>query len=89
MNISQWEDVKIVVTFIFLNRVYYKTPKDIRLNYSHFFIHDFSSNLYEKAAYEPYCFLYMTYLANLLRKALMKKIKPMNKNELFQRNFKL
>ena len=59
---------------IYLSQSYYKTPKDIRLNCSHFCIYDFPSNnerslicrennipkqLYEKATEEPYSFMYL------------------------------
>ena len=59
---------------IYLSQSYYKTPKDIRLNCSHFSIYDFPSanerslicrensipkELYEKATKEPYCFVYI------------------------------
>ena len=54
--------------------LYYKTPKDIRLNCSHFSIYEFPSanernlicrensipiKLYEKATEEPFCFVYI------------------------------
>ena len=59
---------------IYLSQSYYKTPKDIRLNCSHFSIYEFPSNnekslicrensipkeLYEKATEEPYSFVYI------------------------------
>ena len=59
---------------IYLSQSYYKTPKDIRLNCSHFSIYEFPSanerrlicnenkipkELYEKATKEPYCFVYI------------------------------
>ena len=59
---------------IYLSQSYYKTPKDIRLNCSHFSIYDFPSanerslicrensipkESYEKAIKEPYCFVYI------------------------------
>ena len=59
---------------IYLSQSYYKTPKDIRLNCSHFCIYDFPSanekslicrensipkELYEKATKEPYSFVYI------------------------------
>ena len=59
---------------IYLSQSYYKTPKDIRLNCSHFSIYDFPSanerslicrensipkELYKKATKEPYCFVYI------------------------------
>ena len=59
---------------IYLSQSYYKTPKDIRLNCSHFSIYDFPSanerslicrensfpkELYEKATKETYCFVYI------------------------------
>ena len=59
---------------IYLSQSYYKTPKDIRLNCSHFAIYEFPSanerslicrensipkELYEKATKEPFCFVYI------------------------------
>jgi len=59
---------------ICLSQSYYKTPKDIRLNCSHFCVYEFPSaneksllcrennvdkKLYEKAANNPYSFLYV------------------------------
>ena len=59
---------------IYLSQSYYKTPKDIRLNCSHFSIYEFPSanerslicrensipkELYEKATKEPFCFVYI------------------------------
>ena len=59
---------------IYLSQSYYKTPKDIRLNCSHFSIYDFQSTnekslicrensilkeLYEKATEEPFSFIYI------------------------------
>ena len=59
---------------IYLSQSYYKTPKDIRLNSSHFVIYDFpstnekslicrennvSKQLYEKATRDPYDFIYI------------------------------
>ena len=59
---------------IYLSQSYYKTPKDIRLNCSHFAIYDFpstnekslicgennvSKQLYEKATRDPYSFIYI------------------------------
>ena len=59
---------------IYLSQSYYKTPKDIRLNCSHFVIYDFpstnekslicrennvSKQLYEKATRDPYDFIYI------------------------------
>ena len=59
---------------IYLSQSYYKTPKDIRLNCSHFAIYEFPSNnekslicrennvskqLYEKATGDPYSFIYI------------------------------
>ena len=59
---------------IYLSQSYYKTPKDIRLNCSHFSIYDFPSTnekslicrengvpkeSYEKATKEPYSFIYI------------------------------
>ena len=59
---------------IYLSQSYYKTPKDMRLNCSHFAIYEFPSNnekslicrennvskqLYEKATGDPYSFIYI------------------------------
>ena len=59
---------------IYLSQSYYKTPKDIRLNCSHFSIYEFpsanekslicrengvSKELYDKATKEPFSFLYI------------------------------
>ena len=59
---------------IYLSQSYYKTPKDIRLNCSHFSIYEFPSanekslicrensipkESYEKATEEPYSFIYI------------------------------
>ena len=59
---------------IYLSQSYYKTPKDIRLNCSHFVIYDFpstnekslicrennvSEQLYERATRDPYDFIYI------------------------------
>ena len=59
---------------IYLSQSYYKTPKDIRLNCSHFAIYEFPSNnekslicrennvskqSYEKATGDPYSFIYI------------------------------
>ena len=59
---------------IYLSQSYYKTPKDIRLNCSHFSIYQFPSanerslicrengiqkELYDKATKEPFCFIYI------------------------------
>ena len=59
---------------IYLSQSYYKTPKDIRLNCSHFVIYEFPSNsergllcrennisieVYEKATRDPYSFIYI------------------------------
>ena len=59
---------------IYLSKSYYKTPKDIRLNCSHFCIYDFPSTnekslichenntpkeVYEKATKDPYSFVYI------------------------------
>ena len=59
---------------IYLSQAYYKTPKDIRLNCSHFCIYDFPSNneksmicrenglskeQYERATSDPYSFIYI------------------------------
>ena len=59
---------------IYLSQSYYKTPKDIRLNCSHFAIYEFpsanerrlicnennvSKQLYEKATGDPYSFIYI------------------------------
>ena len=59
---------------IYLSQSYYKTPKDITLNCSHFSIYEFPSanertlicnenkipkELYEKATKQPYCFVYI------------------------------
>jgi len=59
---------------IYLSQNYYKTPKDITLNCSHFCIYEFPSaneksllcpennvdkKLYEKATNDPYSFLYI------------------------------
>ena len=59
---------------IYLSQSYYKTPKDIRLNCSHFSLYEFpsanerslicrennvSKESYEKATEEPYCFMYI------------------------------
>lgn len=59
---------------IYLSQSYYKTPKDVRLNCSHFCLYEFpsvnekslicrenniSKELYKKATEDPYCFLYI------------------------------
>ncbi|CAH3170674.1 unnamed protein product [Porites lobata] len=59
---------------IYLSQSFYKTPKDIRLNYSHYVIYDFPSSnernmisrelnvtkdQYIKATKQPYSFLYV------------------------------
>ena len=59
---------------IYLSQSYYKTPKDIRLNCSHFCIYEFPSpnerslicrengiqkELYNKATKDPFCFIYI------------------------------
>ena len=59
---------------IYLSRSYYKTPKDVRLNCSHFAFYEFPSNnekslicrennvskqLYENATGDPYSFIYI------------------------------
>ena len=59
---------------IYLSQSYYKTPKDVRINCSHFCIYEFPSTsekslicrennipkeLYDKATEERYCFLYI------------------------------
>ena len=59
---------------IYSSHSYYKTPKDIRLNCSHFCIYEFPSNnekslicyenntpkeVYEKATNDPYSFIYI------------------------------
>lgn len=59
---------------IYLSQSYYKTPKDVRLNCSHFCLYEFpsvnersligrenniSKELYKKATDDPYCFLYI------------------------------
>lgn len=58
---------------IYLSRSYFETPKNIRLNCSHFCIYEFPSaneksicrennipkKLYEEATKDPYCFIYI------------------------------
>ena len=50
---------------IYFSQSFYKTPKDIRLNCSHYVIYDFPSNnernmnQYIKATKQPYSFLYV------------------------------
>ena len=61
-------------TVIYLSQSYYKTPKDITLNCSHFCVNDFPNTnekshicrenntpkeAYEKATQDPYCFVYI------------------------------
>ena len=74
---------------IYLSQSYYKTPKDIRLNCSHFCIYDFPLNnerslicrennipkqLYEKATEEPYSFMYLDKPRKLTTKNFNEKI---------------
>ena len=74
---------------IYLSQSYYKTPKDIRLNCSHFSIYDFPSanersiicsensipkELYEKATKEAYCFVYIDKPPKFTTKNLNEKI---------------
>ena len=74
---------------IYLSQSYYKTPKDIRLNCSHFSIYDFPSaserslicpensipkELYEEATKEAYCFMYFDKPRKFTTKNLNEKI---------------
>ena len=67
------EDIKNC-SVIYLSQSYYKTPKVIRMNCSHFCIYEFPSNsekslicsenntpkeVYEKATKDPYSFIYI------------------------------
>ena len=68
---------------IYLSQSFYKTPKDIRLNYSHFCVYDFPSSnerslisgelgvnkdQYVKATQKPYSFLYVDKPAKKIKK---------------------
>ena len=74
---------------IYLSLSYYKTPKDIRLNCSHFSIYEFPSanekslicrensvpkETYEKATEEPYSFLYVDKPRKFITKNFNEKI---------------
>ena len=74
---------------IYLSQSYYKTPKDIRLNCSHFSIYEFPSaneralicrensipkELYEKATKEPFSFIYIDKPRKFVTKNLNEKI---------------
>ena len=74
---------------IYLSQSYYKTPKDIRLNCSHFAIYDFpstnekslicrennvSKQLYEKATGDPYSFIYIDKSKKRVKKNFDEKI---------------
>ena len=74
---------------IYLSQSYYKTPKDIRLNCSHFSIYEFlsanekssicrensiSKESYEKATEEPYSFLYIDKPRKFIAKNFNEKI---------------
>ena len=66
---------------IYLSQSYFKTPKDIRLNCSHYVVYEFPSNnernlinfnvtkdQYEKATKKPYSFLYVDKLKKLVKR---------------------
>lgn len=70
---------------IYLSQSFYKTPKDIRLNCSHFCIYDFPSknernmicretgipkDSYQKATQEPYSFVYLDKIKKIYFKEL-------------------
>ena len=74
---------------IYLSQSYYKTPKDIRLNCSHFSIYEFPSanemalicrensipkELYEKATKEPFSFIYIDKPRKFITKNFNEKI---------------
>ena len=74
---------------IYLSQSYYKTPKDIRLNCSHFSIYDFPSankrslicrensipkESYEKATEEPFSFIYVDKPRKFITKNFNEKI---------------
>ena len=74
---------------IYLSQSYYKTPKDIRLNCSHFAIYDFpstnekslicrennvSKQLYEKATGDPFSFIYIDKPKKRVKKNFDEKI---------------
>ena len=74
---------------IYLSQSYYKTPKDIRLNCSHFVIYDFpsanekslicrennvSEQLYERATRDPYDFIYINKPKKQVKKNFDEKI---------------
>ena len=74
---------------IYLSQSYYKTPKDIRLNCSHFVIYDFpstnekslicrennvSKQLYEKATRDPFSFIYIDKPKKQVKKNFDEKI---------------
>ena len=74
---------------IYLSQSYYKTPKDIRLNCSHFSIYEFPSanercmicrensipkELYEKATKEPFSFIYIDKPRKFVTKNFNEKI---------------
>ena len=74
---------------IYLSQSYYKTPKDIRLNCSHFAIYDFpstnekslicrennvSKQLYEKATRDPFSFIYIDKPEKQVKKNFNEKI---------------
>ena len=74
---------------IYLSQSYYKTPKDIRLNCSHFSIYEFPSanekssicreksiqkELYDKATEEPYSFIYIDKPLKFITKKFNEKI---------------
>ena len=74
---------------IYLSQSYYKTPKDIRLNCSHFVIYDFpstnekslicrendvSKQLYEKATRDPFSFIYIDKPKKRVKKNFDEKI---------------
>ena len=74
---------------IYLSQSYYKTPKDIRLNCSHFCVYGFPSNnekslicrensvskdLYDKATSEPFSFLYIDKPRKFTRRNFNEKI---------------
>jgi len=87
---------------IYLSQSYYKTPKDIRLNCSHFSIYEFPSanekslicrengiqkESYEKAAEEQYSFVYVDKPRKFITKNLNEKNITLSYNELFKRTF--
>ena len=76
-------------TVIYLSQSYYKTPKDIRLNCSHFCIYEFPSSnerslicrensipkeLYDKATADPFSFLYIDKPRKFVTKNFNEKI---------------